>query len=58
MFLHLELGKIPLCSTQVNTHHGGEILVAETCDTQLSPVPSKCINRFSSNSIKNKAGVL
>ncbi|XP_063251551.1 DNA endonuclease RBBP8 [Prinia subflava] len=36
-----EYGKIPLFSTQVNTHHGGEILVADTCDPQLSPVPSK-----------------
>ncbi|XP_062368498.1 DNA endonuclease RBBP8 [Cinclus cinclus] len=36
-----ELGKIPLFSTQVNTHHGGEILVADTCDPQLSPVPNK-----------------
>ncbi|XP_032925842.1 DNA endonuclease RBBP8 isoform X1 [Catharus ustulatus] len=36
-----ELGKIPLCSTQMNTHHGGEILVAETCDPQVSPVPNK-----------------
>lgn len=36
-----EFGKIPLFSTQVNTHHGGEILVADTCDPQLSPVPSK-----------------
>ncbi|NWV97024.1 CTIP endonuclease, partial [Machaerirhynchus nigripectus] len=36
-----EFGKIPLFSTQVNTHHGGEILVADTCDPQLSPVPKK-----------------
>ncbi|NWU27247.1 CTIP endonuclease, partial [Dyaphorophyia castanea] len=36
-----EFGKIPLFSTQVNTHHGGEILVADTCDPQLSPVPNK-----------------
>ncbi|NXR74211.1 CTIP endonuclease, partial [Pycnonotus jocosus] len=36
-----EFGKIALFSTQVNTHHGGEILVAETCDPQLSPVPNK-----------------
>ncbi|NXL76241.1 CTIP endonuclease, partial [Leptocoma aspasia] len=35
-----EFGKIPLFSTQVNTHHGGEILVADTCDPQLSPVPN------------------
>ncbi|NXY04556.1 CTIP endonuclease, partial [Pteruthius melanotis] len=36
-----EFGKIPLFSTQVNTHPGGEILVADTCDPQLSPVPNK-----------------
>ncbi|XP_039918286.1 DNA endonuclease RBBP8 [Hirundo rustica] len=36
-----EFGKIPLFSTQVNTHHGGEILVADTYDPQLSPVPNK-----------------
>ncbi|NWR42829.1 CTIP endonuclease, partial [Regulus satrapa] len=36
-----EFGKIPLFSTQTNTHHGGEILVADTCDPQLSPVPNK-----------------
>ncbi|XP_025914407.1 DNA endonuclease RBBP8 isoform X2 [Apteryx mantelli] len=36
-----EFGKIPLCSTQVNNHHGKEILVADTCDPQLSPVPDK-----------------
>ncbi|NWW24650.1 CTIP endonuclease, partial [Falcunculus frontatus] len=36
-----EFGKIPLFSTQVNTHHGGEILVADTCDPQLSPLPNK-----------------
>ncbi|KAM4793961.1 DNA endonuclease RBBP8 isoform 1-T3 [Cyanocitta cristata] len=36
-----EFGKIPLFSTQMNTHHGGEILVADTCDPQLSPVPNK-----------------
>ncbi|RMC15513.1 hypothetical protein DUI87_07707 [Hirundo rustica rustica] len=35
-----EFGKIPLFSTQVNTHHGGEILVADTYDPQLSPVPT------------------
>uniref|UniRef100_A0A8B9Z0H8 DNA endonuclease RBBP8 n=1 Tax=Buteo japonicus TaxID=224669 RepID=A0A8B9Z0H8_9AVES len=34
-------------SNSVNSHHGEEILVADTCDPQLSPVPSKCINRFS-----------
>ncbi|NXN09680.1 CTIP endonuclease, partial [Indicator maculatus] len=36
-----EFGKIPLFSTQVSSHHGEEILVADTCDPQLSPVPSK-----------------
>ncbi|NXE19115.1 CTIP endonuclease, partial [Ardeotis kori] len=36
-----EFGKIPLYSTQVNSHHGEEILVADTCDPQLSPVPNK-----------------
>ncbi|NWJ07138.1 CTIP endonuclease, partial [Crypturellus undulatus] len=36
-----EFGKNPLCSTQANSHHGGEILVADTCDLQLSPVPNK-----------------
>ncbi|NXB13649.1 CTIP endonuclease, partial [Rhagologus leucostigma] len=36
-----EFGRIPVFSTQVNTHHGGEILVADTCDPQLSPVPNK-----------------
>ncbi|NXC54655.1 CTIP endonuclease, partial [Aleadryas rufinucha] len=36
-----EFGKIPFFSTQVSTHHGGEILVADTCDPQLSPVPNK-----------------
>ncbi|NXF86090.1 CTIP endonuclease, partial [Eubucco bourcierii] len=36
-----EFGKIPLFSTQVNSHHGEEILVADTCDPQLSPLPSK-----------------
>ncbi|NXD93580.1 CTIP endonuclease, partial [Chaetorhynchus papuensis] len=36
-----EFGKLPLFSTQVNSHHGGEILVADTCDPQLSPVPNK-----------------
>ncbi|NXN80115.1 CTIP endonuclease, partial [Bombycilla garrulus] len=36
-----EFGKIPLFSTQVTTQHGGEILVANTCDPQLSPVPNK-----------------
>ncbi|NWH23837.1 CTIP endonuclease, partial [Grus americana] len=36
-----EFGRIPLYSTQVNSHHGEEILVADTCDPQLSPVPNK-----------------
>ncbi|NXI83921.1 CTIP endonuclease, partial [Rhipidura dahli] len=36
-----EFGKMPLFSTQVNIHHGGEILVADTCDPQLSPVSNK-----------------
>ncbi|NWQ76303.1 CTIP endonuclease, partial [Columbina picui] len=36
-----EFGKIPLYSTQVNSHHGEEILVADTCDPQLSPVSNK-----------------
>ncbi|XP_010572626.1 PREDICTED: DNA endonuclease RBBP8 [Haliaeetus leucocephalus] len=36
-----DFGKIPLYSTQVNSHHGEEILVADTCDPQLSPVPNK-----------------
>ncbi|KFQ22685.1 DNA endonuclease RBBP8, partial [Merops nubicus] len=36
-----EFGKIPLYSTQVNSHHGEEVLVADTCDPQLSPVPNK-----------------
>nr|XP_026651474.1 DNA endonuclease RBBP8 isoform X2 [Zonotrichia albicollis] len=36
-----EFGKIPFFSTQVSTHHGGEILVTDTCDPQLSPVPNK-----------------
>ncbi|KFO77906.1 DNA endonuclease RBBP8 [Cuculus canorus] len=36
-----EFGKIPLYSTQVNSHHGEEILVADTCDQQLSPIPNK-----------------
>ncbi|XP_010005143.1 PREDICTED: DNA endonuclease RBBP8 [Chaetura pelagica] len=36
-----EFGKIPLYSTQVNSHHREEILVADTCDPQLSPVPNK-----------------
>ncbi|XP_062836524.1 DNA endonuclease RBBP8 isoform X2 [Anolis carolinensis] len=36
-----ELGKIPLSSTQRHSHPGEEILVADTCDPQLSPVSSK-----------------
>ncbi|NXX13669.1 CTIP endonuclease, partial [Podargus strigoides] len=36
-----EFGKIPLYSIQVSSHHGEEILVADTCDPQLSPVPNK-----------------
>ncbi|XP_010154428.1 PREDICTED: DNA endonuclease RBBP8, partial [Eurypyga helias] len=36
-----EFGKLPLYSTQVNSHHGEEILVTDTCDPQLSPVPNK-----------------
>ncbi|KAM8811632.1 DNA endonuclease RBBP8 [Eudromia elegans] len=36
-----EFGKNPLCSTQANSHHGEEILVADTCDPQLSPLPNK-----------------
>lgn len=43
----LELAKsnsefqIPLYSTQASSHHEEEILVADTCDPQLSPVPNK-----------------
>ncbi|NWR60577.1 CTIP endonuclease, partial [Bucorvus abyssinicus] len=36
-----EFGKIPLYSTQVNSPHGEEVLVSDTCDPQLSPVPNK-----------------
>ncbi|KFQ38967.1 DNA endonuclease RBBP8 [Mesitornis unicolor] len=36
-----EFGEIPLYSTQVNSPHGEEILVADTCDLQPSPVPNK-----------------
>ncbi|XP_075600357.1 DNA endonuclease RBBP8 [Balearica regulorum gibbericeps] len=36
-----EFGRIPLYTTQVNSHHGEEVLVADTCDPQLSPVPNK-----------------
>ncbi|NWU54085.1 CTIP endonuclease, partial [Dromas ardeola] len=36
-----EFGKIPMYSTQMNSHHEEEILVADTCDAQLSPVPNK-----------------
>ncbi|XP_068021564.1 DNA endonuclease RBBP8 isoform X3 [Melanerpes formicivorus] len=41
LLLSLEFGKLPLFSTQVSSQHGEEILVADTCDPQLSPVPSK-----------------
>lgn len=56
--LFLEFGKIPLYSTQVNSHHGEEILVADTCDPQLSPIPSKYINRSRTNSIQNEEKIL
>ncbi|KAM6283359.1 DNA endonuclease RBBP8 [Porphyrio hochstetteri] len=36
-----EFGKLPLYSTQANSHHGEEILVADTCDPQLSPELNK-----------------
>ncbi|NWV01424.1 CTIP endonuclease, partial [Upupa epops] len=36
-----EAGRIPLYSTQVSSPHGEEVLVADTCDPQLSPLPSK-----------------
>ncbi|NWH76130.1 CTIP endonuclease, partial [Piaya cayana] len=36
-----EFGKNPLYSTQVKSHHREEILVADTCDPQLSPIPNK-----------------
>uniref|UniRef100_A0A8C3J5N1 DNA endonuclease RBBP8 n=1 Tax=Calidris pygmaea TaxID=425635 RepID=A0A8C3J5N1_9CHAR len=36
-----DFGKIPMYSTQVNSHHEAEILVADTCDSQLSPIPNK-----------------
>ncbi|NWR86705.1 CTIP endonuclease, partial [Furnarius figulus] len=36
-----EFEKNPLFSTQVNSNHREEILVADTCDPQLSPVPNK-----------------
>uniref|UniRef100_A0A8B9IW01 DNA endonuclease RBBP8 n=1 Tax=Amazona collaria TaxID=241587 RepID=A0A8B9IW01_9PSIT len=39
-----ETGKIPLYSTQVNSPQREEILVADTCDAELSPIPSKCIS--------------
>lgn len=55
--LFLEFG-VPLYSTQVNSHHGEEILVADTCDPQLSPIPSKCINRSCTNSIQNEEKLL
>ncbi|NWU78665.1 CTIP endonuclease, partial [Onychorhynchus coronatus] len=36
-----KFGKIPLFSTQVSSNHREEILVADTCDPQLSPVQNK-----------------
>ncbi|XP_009949095.1 PREDICTED: DNA endonuclease RBBP8 [Leptosomus discolor] len=36
-----EFGKILLYSTQVNSHREEEVLVADTCDPQLSPVLNK-----------------
>ncbi|XP_027737574.1 DNA endonuclease RBBP8 [Empidonax traillii] len=36
-----EYGKIPLFSTQVSSNHREEILVADTCDPQLSPIQNK-----------------
>lgn len=58
MFIQLFLEfQIPLYSTQASSHHEEEILVADTCDPQLSPVPSKCINSFSSNSVWNKGNL-
>ncbi|NWQ89211.1 CTIP endonuclease, partial [Burhinus bistriatus] len=36
-----EFGKIPLYSTQVNSHPEEDILVGDTCESQLSPVPNK-----------------
>ncbi|KAJ7403893.1 DNA endonuclease RBBP8 [Pitangus sulphuratus] len=36
-----EFGKIPLFSTQVSSNHREEILVADTCDPQLSPIQNK-----------------
>ncbi|KAM9387598.1 DNA endonuclease RBBP8 [Phaethornis superciliosus] len=36
-----ESGKVPLYSTQVNSHHGEEILVADTCDPELSPISNQ-----------------
>ncbi|NXX87701.1 CTIP endonuclease, partial [Centropus bengalensis] len=41
-----EFGKIPLYSTQGNSPHREEILVADTCDPQLSPIPSKYTPRM------------
>ncbi|NWH55952.1 CTIP endonuclease, partial [Geococcyx californianus] len=35
------LGKFLLYSTQGNSQHGEEMLVADTCDPQLSPIPNK-----------------
>ncbi|NXM02553.1 CTIP endonuclease, partial [Tyrannus savana] len=36
-----KFGKIPLFSTQVSSNHREEILVADTCDPQLSPIQNK-----------------
>ncbi|NXU58310.1 CTIP endonuclease, partial [Turnix velox] len=36
-----DYGKILTNSTQVNSHHEEEILVTDTCDSQLSPGPNK-----------------
>ncbi|XP_050186811.1 DNA endonuclease RBBP8 [Myiozetetes cayanensis] len=36
-----EFGKIPLFSTQVSSNNREEILVADTCDPQLSPIQNK-----------------
>ncbi|KAJ7404486.1 DNA endonuclease RBBP8 [Willisornis vidua] len=45
-----EFEKIPLFSTQVNSKHGEEILVADTCDPQLSPVPT-CVHQKNLSSL-------
>ncbi|KAJ7338739.1 hypothetical protein JRQ81_012641 [Phrynocephalus forsythii] len=37
-----ELSKVPLQSAQQRVHSKEEMLVADTCDPQLSPVSSKC----------------